>query len=94
MTEADLRKILTKPQKSIISEYQTLFALDNIDLKFEEEALDAIAHLAYQDQNGARSLRRIIEKTLLDPMFILPDETNTNTLTITKQMIEMNNNNT
>lgn len=94
LTEADLRKILTKPQKSIISEYQTLFALDNIDLKFEEEALDAIAHLAYQDQNGARSLRRIIEKTLLDPMFILPDETNTNTLTITKQMIEMNNNNT
>jgi ATP-dependent protease Clp ATPase subunit len=50
--------------------------------------------LAYQDQNGARSLRRIIENTLLDPMFALPDENNVHTLTITKQMIETYNKHT
>ncbi|HPN90258.1 MAG TPA: ATP-dependent Clp protease ATP-binding subunit ClpX [Bacilli bacterium] len=94
LTEKDLRLILTKPKKSLVSEYQTLFALDNIELKFEEEALDLIAHLAYQDQNGARSLRRIIENTLLDPMFALPDENNVHTLTITKQMIETYNKHT
>ena len=49
LTEKDLRLILTKPKKSLVSEYQTLFALDNTELKFEEEALDLIAHLAYQD---------------------------------------------
>lgn len=91
LTEKDLRLILTKPCKSIISEYKELFALDNILLHFDEDALDAIAHKAFLDRNGARSLRRILEETLLDPMFTLPDDKEVQSFSISKTMIETNN---
>lgn len=72
LSEDDLRKILTKPKFSIIGEYQTLLAFDQIDLVFEESALAEIAKVAYHDQSGARSLRRIIEKVMLDIMYHVP----------------------
>lgn len=72
LTENDLKKILTKPKASIISEYQALLALDKIELVFDETALSEIARIAHIDKSGARSLRRIIEKVMLEVMYQAP----------------------
>ena len=72
LTIDELELILTKPKGAIVSQYQQLFALDGIKLTFEEKAIRRIAKKAYDEKLGARSLRKIIENTMLDYMFDLP----------------------
>ena len=72
LTVDELELILTKPKGAIVSQYQQLFALDGIKLTFEEKAIRRIAKKAYDEKLGARSLRKIIENTMLDYMFDLP----------------------
>ncbi|GIT43718.1 MAG: hypothetical protein Ct9H300mP11_16540 [Chloroflexota bacterium] len=64
--------MLTKPKNSIIKQYQHLFRIDNVDLEFTEDALEAAAERALNHQTGARCLRYVIEDTLLDVMYDLP----------------------
>lgn len=72
----DLRRILDTPKNSIISQYQKLFKLSGIDLKFTDGALKCIAKEAVENQTGARGLRSIVERILKPLMFTLPsDET-------------------
>lgn len=68
----DLELILTKPKKAILTEYQRLFASDDVELKFTEGAISSIAKKAYEEGTGARALRKIIEEKMLDLMFELP----------------------
>ncbi len=70
---ADMVRILTEPKNAIIKQYQKLFALDDVTLKVEKEALEAIAELAIKRETGARGLRSILEEVLLDTMFELPE---------------------
>ena len=64
--------MLTHPKNAIIKQYQQLFHIDDIELEFTEDALEAAADIALTQNTGARSLRYIVEKTLLDVMYELP----------------------
>ena len=68
----DLVRILTEPKNSLTRQYQHLLALDNVELEFESSALEAAADLALARGTGARGLRSIIEKCLLEVMFEIP----------------------
>jgi ATP-dependent Clp protease ATP-binding subunit ClpX len=67
-----MKRILTDQENSLLSQYKNIFKLDNIELIFEEEAIDAIAKLAIANKTGARGLKGIIEKLLSDLMFDAP----------------------
>jgi ATP-dependent Clp protease ATP-binding subunit ClpX len=73
LTKKDLIKILTKPKNALIKQYKKLFAIDNVKLTFDDEALEAIAELALERKTGARGLRSIIEESMVDIMFDLPE---------------------
>ena len=71
-----LRSILTEPKNSIIRQYETLMALDNITLSFDEEVLDYIVDKALEFKLGARGLRTICEAIMMDVMFDMPEGDN------------------
>ncbi|MDA2970105.1 MAG: ATP-dependent Clp protease ATP-binding subunit ClpX [Actinomycetota bacterium] len=81
-----LVEILTKPKNAIVKQFQKMFELDNIDLIFTDDALDAMADLALERKTGARGLRSILEKILLDEMFEAPSRKD-----ITKIIIDEEN---
>jgi ATP-dependent Clp protease ATP-binding subunit ClpX len=67
-----LVRVLTEPQNAIVKQYQKLFSMDNVELEFTPDALEAAAERALEHQTGARCLRYVIEDTLLDVMYDLP----------------------
>jgi ATP-dependent Clp protease ATP-binding subunit ClpX len=73
LDKTDMVRILTEPKNSIVKQYEKLFAIDEVKLSFETEALEAIAELAIKRKTGARGLRTIIEELMTDVMFELPD---------------------
>ncbi len=86
-----LRKILVEPKNSIVKQYQKLFEMDGIKLKFDEEALDYIVDKAVEYKLGARGLRSIVEAVMMDAMFEIPSEkvkSFTVTLDYTKQQLD------
>lgn len=87
LSESQLVKILTEPSNSLITQYRSLFSYMNIDLIFEGNALDEIAHMAYIKNTGARALRSIMENLLLDLMFDLPSHSDINVVIITRGFV-------
>ena len=73
LDEDALVRILTEPRNALCRQYQTLLKLDGVDLTFTEGATRAIAHEAIERKTGARGLRAIVERVMLDTMFELPD---------------------
>lgn len=73
LTERDLEQILQYPANALVKQYQKLFSIDGVKLSFTDKALSAIAHTSVLRGTGARGLRSIIEKTLEDIMFQLPE---------------------
>ena len=69
-----LVRILTEPKNAITKQFTKLFDMDDIDLSFEDGAIEAIAHQAMSRKLGARGLRSLMEQILLEPMFELPSE--------------------
>lgn len=88
MTEEMLKKVLTQPKNAIIKQYQKLLALDEVDLRFEDEAITAIAQKAVKKKTGARALRAIIEEFMLDIMYEIPKDDLIGRVTITQDYIE------
>ncbi|MCR2060259.1 ATP-dependent Clp protease ATP-binding subunit ClpX [Campylobacter helveticus] len=86
LDEDDMVRILTEPKNAIIKQYQKLFAIDGVNLKFEEDALRAIAKLALERKTGARGLRSIIEEMMVDLMFELPEYKDYD-IVITKEVV-------
>jgi ATP-dependent Clp protease ATP-binding subunit ClpX len=80
--------ILTKPKNALVKQYQRLFEMENVDLVFTDEALEAIAEKAIARGAGARGLRSIMEHILLDPMFELPSYEDVEQVTITRPVVE------
>ena len=72
LDEEALIQILTEPKNAIIKQYQALFQMEGVELKFTKEALTAIAQKAISRKTGARGLRSIVENILLDTMYDLP----------------------
>ena len=80
-------KILTVPKNSVIAQYKHLFALDNVDIEFEDEALIAIAKLAKEQKTGARGIRGIMESLLKDLMFETPSDPSIKKIIIKKETV-------
>ena len=78
-----LRRILTEPNNALIKQYSQLFALDNVELKFDSEVLDFIVEKAVEFKLGARGLRSICEAILTDAMFEIPSDQNINEYRVT-----------
>ncbi|ROR31727.1 ATP-dependent Clp protease ATP-binding subunit ClpX [Mobilisporobacter senegalensis] len=87
VTIESLKRILTEPRNSIVSQYQRLFDYDSIKLNFEEEALEEIAVKAFSKGTGARSLRGILEELLLNLMYESPSKMDLNEIFITKEYV-------
>lgn len=87
LNEEALINILTEPKNAIIKQYKKMFAMDNIELEFDEEALKEIASKAYMQKTGARGLRSIIENVMLEIMYDVPEEKDITKCIITKEVI-------
>lgn len=72
LTREDLIHILTEPKNAVVKQFQKLFALDNVELVFTDEALEAAAEAAIERRTGARGLRTAIEEVLLEIMYEIP----------------------
>ena len=83
-----LVRILKEPKNAILKQYQKLLALDEVDLQFNDGALEAIAEEALKRDTGARALRAIIEEFMLDIMYEVPKDDNIGRVTITREFIE------
>ena len=88
LDEPSLIKILTEPKNALIKQYQRLFQMEDCDLEFREDALLAIAKKAMHRKTGARGLRTLLEKTLLDTMYELPSSTDIKKVVIDRTVIE------
>ena len=80
--------ILKEPKNAILKQYKKLLALDEVDLRFDDSAYEAIAEEAIKRKTGARALRAIIEKFMLDIMYEIPKDDNIGEVVITKEYIE------
>lgn len=83
-----LVRILTEPKNAIIKQYQGLFGLDDVELTFTPEAVEAIADKTIKRKTGARGLRAIMENVMMDLMFKIPSDETIATCTITKDTVE------
>lgn len=83
MDKDTLIRIMTEPINSIIKQYQALFAMDNVELEFDKEALERIAELTIERKTGARGLRSIIEAVLQNIMFETPSDSSIKKIKIT-----------
>jgi ATP-dependent Clp protease ATP-binding subunit ClpX len=72
LTRPDLIRILTEPRNAVVKQYEKFFALDNVELIFTDDALEATAKQAEERKTGARGLRTTIEEVLLDVMYEIP----------------------
>ena len=82
-----LIKILTEPKNALTKQYKALFAFDNVELEFMQEAIEAIADKAIERDTGARGLRAIIEDAMSDIMFETPSDETIKKVTVTKECI-------
>jgi ATP-dependent Clp protease ATP-binding subunit ClpX len=87
LNHAALMQILTGPRNAIAKQYQHLFALDDVELVFTQEALSVAAGLALKHKTGARGLRSIIEESLLDVMYEIPSNKTIKKCVITADVI-------
>ncbi len=87
LDEDALVKILTEPKNALVKQYARLMELDGMELEFEPAALREIAHMAIERKSGARGLRAIMEKALLDTMFELPVREDIAKVVVTPQVI-------
>ncbi|MDO5059426.1 MAG: ATP-dependent protease ATP-binding subunit ClpX [Neisseria sp.] len=88
LDEEALVNILTEPKNALVKQYQALFAMENAELEFEPAALKSIAKLAMERKTGARGLRSIVERALLDTMYRLPDLENVKKVVVTADVVE------
>ena len=90
LDEKSLVKILKEPKNSLIKQYKRLFEFENVDLEFQDDAINEIAKKAISKKTGARGLRSILENILLKTMFELPDMEGVIKVTIDKPSVKGN----
>lgn len=88
LDEQDLIQILTGPKNALIKQYEKLFELDKVDLRFTQNALNAIAHLAMERKTGARGLRSVMESIMLNIMYNLPSMEGVKECVINSSVVE------
>ncbi|MCG9478643.1 MAG: ATP-dependent Clp protease ATP-binding subunit ClpX [Actinomycetia bacterium] len=88
LNQEDLVRILTEPKNALVKQYKKMFEMDNVELIIEDKALRAIAMLSMARGTGARGLRSIMEDTMMDIMFSIPDENDAKKCIIDAKVIE------
>lgn len=88
LDEEALIRILKEPKNAIIKQYKKLFELDEVELEFTDEAVELIAKQALERKTGARGLRAILEKSLMNVMFDIPSDDSIGRCIITKEVVE------
>ncbi len=88
LTEETLMEILTKPKNALTKQYARLLEYDGVELEFEPDALTAVAREAIKRKTGARGLRAIVEQSMLDVMFELPNDQTAKKVIVTKASVE------
>ncbi len=83
-----LESILTEPRDALVKQFRTLLSMDNVELSFDENAVEAIAQEAFRRKTGARALRGIVEEIMLDLMYSLPSQTKIKNFNVTKKMVD------
>jgi ATP-dependent Clp protease ATP-binding subunit ClpX len=92
LDESALKQILTEPKNALIKQYKRLLSIDNIDLEFDDSAIEAIAKKAVALETGARGLRNILEDTMLDFMYTAPGDKHIKNVLITADVINKKTN--
>jgi len=87
LDESALIQILTEPKNSLTKQYKKLFAMEDVEIDFREDALRAMAHKAMKRKTGARGLRSILESVLLDTMYEIPSKPDVMKVVIDESMI-------
>jgi ATP-dependent Clp protease ATP-binding subunit ClpX len=90
LDEAGLMSVLTEPKNALVRQYQTLFQMEHCDIEFTEEALKLVAKRALEKGTGARGLRSIVERVMLDIMYELPDQPKGSKFVITEEIVNGN----
>lgn len=88
LDENALMRVLTEPKNALTKQYERLFSMEEAELRFTDQALQAIARKAQERETGARGLRSIIEMVMLDIMFDLPDQPRGSRYVITDEIVE------
>jgi len=88
LSEADLVRVLTEPKNSLVRQYQKLLAMDGVELRFEPEALTALAKAALARKTGARGLRAEMERLMTDVMYEAPGNEKMKKVVVTAKMIK------
>ncbi len=88
LSEDDLVRILTEPRNALTKQYQKLFELDNVRLRFTSNAMRAIAKKAIERETGARGLRNVMESIMLDIMYRLPSLENVKECVVNKNVVD------
>ncbi len=83
-----LVRILKEPKNALIKQYQKLFDLDDVELSFEKDAIEAIADKAFERKTGARGLRSIMESVMMDTMYEIPSDDSVDKCVVTKAAVE------
>jgi len=87
LSRDELKRILAEPKNAVVKQYQKFFALDNVELSFTDEALEATARQAEERKTGARGLRTTIEEVLLDVMYEIPSMENVRKCVVDENVI-------
>ncbi len=88
LTKEDLRRIITEPKNAIIRQYTEFLKLDDTELEFTDDAVDAVSELAISRKTGARGIRSIVESIMLNIMYDLPSIEGNKKVIITRDVIE------
>lgn len=88
LDEEDLVRIATEPRNAVCKQYARMFELEGVELEFEPEALQEMAHLALERKTGARGLRAIVEKVLQQTMFDVPSDLTVSKVIVTKDAVD------
>ena len=79
---------MKEPKNSIVKQYKKLFEMDGVELEFEDDALEAVAEKSLKRKTGARGLRAILEKSMMDIMYTVPSDETIEKCVVTKDTIE------
>jgi ATP-dependent Clp protease ATP-binding subunit ClpX len=90
LTEDAMVQILTEPKNALVKQYSKLLAMEGVDLEIRPNALKAIAKKALARKTGARGLRSILEQSLTDTMFDLPNASNVEKVVVDESTIDEN----
>ncbi len=83
-----LVRILCEPKNALVKQYKKLFEMDGVDLSFDDDAIELIAEKAFEKKTGARGLRTIMEKSMMNVMYEIPSNDNIKSCRVTREAIE------